>query len=104
MAFSPAGVAAIDAANNQLTLGDGSHRAFDYLVICSGPRLAFEAVEGSGPEGFSQSICTVDHAVKAHEDVKRLYSNPCPVVIGACPSQLFRPCVRVCVVVGIRIA
>ena len=86
VAFSPAGVAAIDAANNQLTLGDGSHRAYDYLVICSGPRLAFEAVEGSGPEGFSQSICTVDHAVKAHEDVKRLYSNPGPVVIGALPG------------------
>ena len=45
----------IDAPNNKLELANGETVAYDYLVITTGPRLAFEEVEGSGPDGFTQS-------------------------------------------------
>lgn len=38
---------------------------YDYLINATGPKLRFEATEGLGPEGFSQSVCTADHAVHA---------------------------------------
>ncbi|MEK6213794.1 MAG: NAD(P)/FAD-dependent oxidoreductase, partial [Vibrio fluvialis] len=48
------------------------------------PKLAFEAVPGSGPEnGYTQSICTVDHAVKAYQALQKLVDNPGPVIVGA---------------------
>jgi sulfide:quinone oxidoreductase len=74
----------IDAAGNKLLLADGRELAYDYLVITTGPRLAFEEVEGSGPEnGYTQSVCTVDHAEKAHADFLRLVQNPGHAVVGA---------------------
>ncbi len=74
----------IDAEDNKLQLKDGEEVNYDYLIITTGPRLAFEEVEGSGPvNGFTQSICTVDHAEKSYEDFKRLIENPGPVVVGA---------------------
>ena len=33
-----------------LELADGQTVDYDYLVIATGPRLAFEEVEGAGPE------------------------------------------------------
>ena len=56
---------------------------YDYLVIATGPDLAFDEIEGFGPEGHTQSICHVDHALKAREAFERLMANPGPVVIGA---------------------
>jgi sulfide:quinone oxidoreductase len=83
---------AIDAENNRLTLMDGETVSYDYLVIATGPRLAFEEVEGSGPEGHTQSICTVNHAEKAYDAYKSLLAEPGPVVIGAMPmASCFGP-------------
>ncbi|WP_417686516.1 NAD(P)/FAD-dependent oxidoreductase [Pseudidiomarina gelatinasegens] len=85
--FSPAGVKEIHASENRLTLNDGSQHDYDYLVLCTGPKLDFAAVEGAGPEaGGSQSICTVDHAVTSHQDFLKLCETPGPVVIGALPG------------------
>lgn len=85
--FNASGVGQIDASQQQLKLGDGSTLDYDYLVLCTGPKLAFEAVPGAGPEqGFTQSICTVDHAEKAHDAFQRLLENPGPVLIGALPG------------------
>ncbi|WP_417659061.1 NAD(P)/FAD-dependent oxidoreductase [Pseudidiomarina sp.] len=85
--FSPAGVKEIHAGENRLILNDGSQHDYDYLVLCTGPKLDFAAVEGAGPEvGGSQSICTVDHAVRSHQDFLKLCENPGPVVIGALPG------------------
>ncbi|CUS49171.1 MAG: sulfide:quinone oxidoreductase Sqr [Idiomarinaceae bacterium HL-53] len=84
IAFNTTGVASIDAANKNVSTGDGQVFDYDYLVICTGPRLAFETVEGSGPiDGFTHSICTVDHAVKAHEAYEQLLKQPGPVLVGA---------------------
>lgn len=74
----------IDAEGNALELMDGERVAYDYLVITTGPRLAFEEVPGSGPQGgHTQSICTVDHAEHAWADYQRFLDNPGPAVIGA---------------------
>ncbi|MBY7896841.1 NAD(P)/FAD-dependent oxidoreductase [Vibrio fluvialis] len=82
--FNTPGVTAIDAQAHSLSTGDGQQYRYDYLVICSGPKLAFEAVPGSGPEnGYTQSICTVDHAVKAYQALQQLVDNPGPVIVGA---------------------
>ncbi|EKO3951581.1 NAD(P)/FAD-dependent oxidoreductase [Vibrio fluvialis] len=82
--FNTSGVTAIDAQTHSLSTGDGQQYCYDYLVICSGPKLAFEAVPGSGPEnGYTQSICTVDHAVKAYQALQQLVDNPGPVIVGA---------------------
>lgn len=77
-------VETIDAEGNKLILKDGQEVDYDYLLITTGPKLAFDEVEGSGPiNGHTQSICTVDHAEKAQEDFMKLVENPGPVVIGA---------------------
>ena len=62
----------IDAKGNSITLASGNKVNYDYLVITTGPRLAFEEVEGSGPEGYTNSVCTVDHASKALENYEQL--------------------------------
>ncbi|MDH5611226.1 MAG: NAD(P)/FAD-dependent oxidoreductase [Gammaproteobacteria bacterium] len=82
----------IDAENNTLQLKDGNAVKYDYLVITTGPRLAFEEVPGSGPEGFTTSICTTEHAVDALDDFNKLIENPGPVIIGAMPfASCFGP-------------
>ncbi|MBI5462396.1 MAG: FAD-dependent oxidoreductase [Gammaproteobacteria bacterium] len=74
----------IDPAANKLILKNGQEVGYDYLVIATGPRLAFEEVPGAGPvDGFTQSVCTVDHAEKSYEDFLKLVADPGPVVVGA---------------------
>lgn len=82
--FDASGVAAIDAPNNRLTLGSGETLVYDYLVVCTGPELAFDEIEGLGPEdGHTQSVCTTPHAHQAWEAYQSFVENPGPVVIGA---------------------
>ncbi|MCI5067852.1 FAD/NAD(P)-binding oxidoreductase [Acidovorax sp.] len=80
-------VRSIDAEGNALTLEDGTTVAYDYLVIATGPRLAFEEVPGSGPvNGHTHSICTVDHAERFWQDYQAFLASPGPIVIGAMPG------------------
>jgi sulfide:quinone oxidoreductase len=77
----------IDAVGNAIELQDGQKLAYDYLVIATGPRLAFEEVPGAGPQGgFTQSICTVDHAEHAWGQYQKFLDDPGPAVIGAMPG------------------
>lgn len=77
----------IDAENSVIELADGSSQSYDYLVICTGPKLNFAAVEGSGPHGgHTQSICTLDHAEACYDNVKALIDEPGPVIVGAMPG------------------
>ena len=82
----------IDAANSKLSLANGETVDYDYLIIATGPRLAFEEVEGSGPEGFTQSICVTDHAEEAWKKYQEILKKPGPIVIGAMPfASCFGP-------------
>ena len=77
------GAKRVHPADHRVELNDGSSVDYDYLVIATGPELAFDEIEGLGPEGFTQSICQTDHAVNAHEAVEALIRRPGPVVVGA---------------------
>ena len=68
---------------NRIELEDGSTVHYDYLVIATGPDLAFDEVTGLGPSGHTQSICHVEHAVKAKEAFDWFVQSPGPVVVGA---------------------
>lgn len=74
----------VDAANNKIDLDDGTSEAYDYLVIATGPRLAFDEVPGLGPHGgFTSSVCHVDHAALAADDWDKFMQAPGPIVVGA---------------------
>ncbi|WP_298112749.1 FAD/NAD(P)-binding oxidoreductase [Bradyrhizobium sp.] len=77
------GAKRVHPEENRVELGDGSSISYDYLVIATGPQLAFDEIAGLGPEGYTQSICHVDHAAKAQEAFEKLAAKPGPVVIGA---------------------
>jgi sulfide:quinone oxidoreductase len=80
-------VTKIDAENNALQLADGQNLTYDYLVIATGPKLSFEEVPGSGPDGgFTHSICSVDHAEKTWGAYQEFIKDPGPVIIGAMPG------------------
>ena len=68
---------------NQVELRDGRKVDYDYLVIATGPKLAFDEVPGMGPDGFSQSICHVAHAEQAKLNWDRFTADPGPIVVGA---------------------
>ncbi len=83
----------IDPQSNLITLDDGSTLDYDYLIIATGPRLAFEEVQGAGPNGgHTVSICTVDHAEKAYQAYQALLEDPGHVIVGAMPfASCFGP-------------
>ncbi|MBV1705976.1 MAG: NAD(P)/FAD-dependent oxidoreductase [Hyphomicrobiales bacterium] len=68
---------------NQVELTDGSVVDYDYLVIATGPDLAFDEIPGLGPHGNTDSVCEVDHALSSKANFDRLVANPGPVVVGA---------------------
>jgi len=69
---------------NRVELADGTSVSYDYLVIATGPELAFDEIEGFGPHGgYTQSVCHIDHAEQARVVFEKLLKNPGPVIIGA---------------------
>jgi sulfide:quinone oxidoreductase len=81
--FIQKAAAKVDPVNNQVQLEDGSAVAYDFLIIATGPRLAFDEIPGLGPDAYTSSVCHVDHAAVAAEDLDKFMENPGPVVIGA---------------------
>jgi len=69
---------------NRIVLEDDTTVDYDYLVIATGPKLAFEEVEGLGPHGgYTHSVCTTNHAEVAYEGWKKFVDDPGPIVVGA---------------------
>lgn len=83
IAFDGAGAKRVHPERNEVELGDGRVLAYDFLVIATGPKLAFDEVEGLGPDGHSQSVCHVDHAIAAGLAWNEFVVAPGPVVVGA---------------------
>ncbi|MCL1100337.1 NAD(P)/FAD-dependent oxidoreductase [Shewanella saliphila] len=81
--FICAFVTKIDADNNQLITAEHDVIDYDFLVIASGPKLAFDAIPGAGPEHYTQSVCSLEHALSCKENVDELIANPGPVLVGA---------------------
>ncbi len=71
-----------DLENRLVHTAEGDIR-YDRLMIGTGPRLAFEKVPGLGPhDGYTQSICNLDHARIARDGWNEFLRHPGPVVIG----------------------
>jgi sulfide:quinone oxidoreductase len=81
--FICAGAKRVHPDKNQVELDDGRNVNYDYLIIATGPKLAFEEIEGLGPNGFTQSVCHVDHAVTAEKNWQTFVKNPGHIVVGA---------------------
>ena len=81
--FTSAGAKRVHPEKNQVELGDGTLLDYDFLVVATGPRLAFEEVEGLGPEHHTQSVCHVDHAIAAGSAWEDFVKKPGPIVVGA---------------------
>ncbi len=83
IAFIPTAAKRVHPEKNQVELADGKVVDYDFLVIATGPKLAFDEVEGLGPDGHTQSVCHVDHALKAGEAWDQFVKDPGPIVVGA---------------------
>jgi sulfide:quinone oxidoreductase len=81
--YNPAGAKRVHPDRNQIELGDGTFLDYDYLIIATGPKLAFDEIEGLGPEGHTQSVCHVDHAERAASAWDAFVAAPGPIVVGA---------------------
>lgn len=85
--FHSVGAKRLHPEFNKVVLGDGTEIEYDYLIIATGPKLAFEEVPGLGPnDGFTQSICKTGHADTSFTDFEKLVADPGPVVVGAAPG------------------
>lgn len=81
--FIGVGAKRVHPERNQVELDDGRNVDYDFLVIATGPKLAFDEIEGLGPAGHTQSICHVDHAVTTERAWQSFVQDPGHVVIGA---------------------
>jgi len=81
--FISSGARRVHPEANRIELNDGRVVDYDYLVIATGPKLAFEEVEGMGPGGFTQSVCHVDHAAASGRQWREFLDDPGPIVVGA---------------------
>ncbi|QYZ70455.1 NAD(P)/FAD-dependent oxidoreductase [Neotabrizicola shimadae] len=82
--FKPVAAQKLHPDENRIELVDGSSVSYDYLIIATGPELAFDEIEGFGPHGgHTQSVCHIDHALKAKDAFEQLLKKPGPVIIGA---------------------
>lgn len=81
--FIPVAAKRVHPAENRIELDDGRSIPYDYLVIATGPKLAFDEIEGLGPNGHTQSVCHVDHAVTSNDNWQEFVKDPGPIVVGA---------------------
>jgi sulfide:quinone oxidoreductase len=77
------GAERVEPTLNRVRLNGGDIVDYDYLVIATGPDLAFDEVPGLGPSAHTQSVCQTDHALQAKATLDKLVKAPGPVVIGA---------------------
>ena len=77
------GARRVHPLENRLELNDGESLAYDYLVVATGPDLAFDEIPGLGPAGHTQSICRTDDAERAHAAFEAFCADPGPIVVGA---------------------
>jgi sulfide:quinone oxidoreductase len=83
-------VTKLDPINQSITvMGEAGSQSidYDYAIIATGASLAFDRIPGLGPHnGYTQSICTPDHAEEARTAWLRFLENPGAIVIGAAPG------------------
>ncbi len=83
IAFNPSGARRVHPERSEIELNDGTMLGYDFLVIATGPKLAFDEIEGLGPQGHTQSVCHVEHAERAAGAWEEFVRDPGPIVVGA---------------------
>jgi NADH dehydrogenase, FAD-containing subunit len=86
IALRPEGARRVQPKENRIELNDGSFVEYDYLIVATGPDLAFDEVPGLGPDGHTQSICQIDHAEQTKAAFDALVKAPGPIIVGAAPG------------------
>ena len=81
--FIPVGAKRVHPKESRIELDDGRSLPYDYLVIATGPELAFGDVPGLGPAGHTQSVCHINHAEPAAAEWEKFVKDPGPIVVGA---------------------
>lgn len=81
--FIPTGIKNLYPEQNKILLNDETTLNYDYLIIATGPKLAFAEIQGMGPNYFTHSVCTAHHAEIASKAWTNLLKNPAPAVVGA---------------------
>ncbi len=82
--FIHSGAKRVHPEENRVELENGESVAYDFLVIATGPKLAFDEVPGLGPHGgYTHSVCHIDHALRSAADWDSFVQNPGPIVVGA---------------------
>lgn len=81
--FNSSGAKRIDPGKNVVHLCAGGKLDYEYLVIATGPKLAFDEIEGLGPRAHTNSICDVGHAAASAEKWEAFCKDPGPMVVGA---------------------
>jgi sulfide:quinone oxidoreductase len=74
----------VDADASKVTTSKGRQLPYEFLVISTGPHLAFDEIPGLGPDkGYTACTFTLDHAMKTRETWKQVLENPGPIVCGS---------------------
>jgi sulfide:quinone oxidoreductase len=82
--FIGTAVKKVQPESHNLLLENDERVPYNYLVIASGPRLAFDEIPGLGPHGgYTHSVCKTDHAAQIAETLDSFCDNPGPIVVGA---------------------
>ena len=82
--FVPQPVTRIAADDKSVELADGTRLAYDFLVLTTGPKLAFEEIPGfDRASGHSHSICTLEHALETYGHYRQFLEDPGHIVVGA---------------------
>lgn len=81
--FAQAAATRLHPEENRLELADGTSLSYDYIVLATGPELAFDEIPGLGPDAHTHSVCTVDDATRAHVAWEAFCGEPGPIVVGA---------------------
>lgn len=82
--FVGAAAKRVQPESHDLLLENDEVLSYDFLVIASGPRLAFDEIPGLGPHGgFTQSVCKTAHATSIADKFEEFCADPGPVVVGA---------------------
>jgi sulfide:quinone oxidoreductase len=76
-------VTGVEAETSEVVTEKGKY-PYDYLVIATGPALAFDEVPGLGPEGgYTECIFTLPQAERAKAAWDRFLEEPGPIAVGS---------------------
>ncbi|MGB5631455.1 MAG: FAD-dependent oxidoreductase [Waterburya sp.] len=80
-------VTTLDRETQSITVEGNQTVDYDYLAIATGASLAFDEIPGLGVHGgYTQSVCTPDHALQARDAWLKFLENPGGLVVGAMPG------------------